>query len=89
MKRAEGEATGLIKTLRLTFAIYGIPDELSSDGRAEFVSHTTSQFLRQWGVHHRLSSVAFIHSNCRGHQNCQRLISRNVVKDGAINIDAF
>ena len=92
VERAEGGATGLIKTLRHTFATYGIPDELSSDGGPEFVSHTTREFLRQWGVHHRLSSVAFPHSNCRaevGVKTVKRLITGNVGKDGAINIDAF
>ena len=45
MVRAEGGATGPIKTLRLTFATYGIPDELSSDGEPGFVSHTTREFM--------------------------------------------
>ena len=48
VERAEEGATGLIKTLRHTFATYGIPDELSSDGRPEFVSHATREFLHQW-----------------------------------------
>ena len=92
VERAEEGATGLIKTLRHTFATYGIPDELSSDGGPEFVSHTTKEFLRQWGVHHRLSSVAFPHSNCRaevGVKTVKRLITGNIGKDGAISIDAF
>ena len=92
VERAEEGATGLIKTLQHTFATYGIPDELSSDGGPEFVSHATREFLRQWGVHHCLSSVAFPHSNCRaevGVKTVKRLITGNVGKDGAINIDAF
>ena len=92
VERAEEGATGLIKTLRHTFATYGIPDELSSDGGSEFISHATREFLRHWGVHHRLSSVAFPHSNCRaevGVKTVKRLITGNVGKDGAININAF
>ena len=92
VERAENGARGLIKTLRHTFATYGIPDELSSDGGPEFIAQATREFLRQWGVHHRLSSVAFPHSNCRaevGVKTIKRLITGNVGKDGNINIDAF
>ena len=92
VERDDNGAQGLIKTLWHTFATYGIPDELSSDGGPEFVAHSTREFLRQWGVHHRLSSVAFPHSNCRaevGVKTIKRLITGNVGKDGAINIDAF
>ena len=92
MERAKDGALGLINVLRHTFATYGIPDELSSDGGPEFVAHATRQFLHNWGIHHRLSSVAFPHSNCRaevGVKTIKRLITGNIGKDGAINIDAF
>ena len=52
----------------------------------------TRQFLHNWGIHRCLSSVAFPHSNCRaelGVKIIKRLITGNVRKDGAINMDAF
>ena len=92
VERAKDGARGLIDILRHTFATYGIPDELSSDGSPEFIAHTTRQFLLDWGIHHRLSSVAFPHSNCRaeiGVKTVKRLITGNIGKDGALNTDSF
>ena len=90
-KAADG-AQGLISSLRRAFATYGICDELSSDGGPEFTSIATSAFLRNWGVNHRRSSVAFPHSNSRaeiGVKTIKRLIVDNTGLDGNINTDSF
>ena len=91
LARARGGSKGLVEVLRHTFATYGIRDELASDGGPEFTAHETTKFLRDWRVHHRLTSVAFPHGNCRAEiavKTVKRIIAGNIGADGNINVDA-
>ncbi|XP_046554623.1 uncharacterized protein K02A2.6-like [Haliotis rubra] len=92
VERTAGGAPGLINCLRRTFVTFGIPDELSSDGGPEFTASATREFLHTWSVHHRLSSVAFPHSNCRaeiGVKTVKRMITDNTGPQGELDTDAF
>jgi hypothetical protein len=88
VKRTSGGAAGLVKSLREEFITYGIAEEIASDGGPEFVAAETQEFLRSWGVKHRLSSVAFPHSNCRaeiGVKSCKRLLMDNTGPNGELD----
>ena len=92
VERSQNGSTGLITSLRRTFVTFGIPEEMSSDGGPEFTATDTRQFLNNWGVHHRLSSVAFPHSNYRaeiGVKTVKRLLADNVGPDGNLDTDSF
>ena len=92
VERTQDGSKGLIEVLWWTYAIYGIPHELSFDGGLVFVSHITRSFLSDWGVHHRLSSMAFPHSNCRaefGVKTIKWLITNIVWPNGTLNVDKF
>ena len=89
---AENGAHGLIKVLRDIFATFGVAEEIASDGGKEFTADSTQQFLKDWCVRHRLSSVAYPHSNCRaelGVKQVKRIITGNISPSGSLNVDSF
>ncbi|XP_068219032.1 uncharacterized protein [Palaemon carinicauda] len=91
ISKSTGGAKGLINNLRRAFITYGIPEELASDGGPEFMATETNGILRDWGVHHRLLSVAFPHSNCRAEirvKMMKHLITNNTGTNGDLDTNA-
>ena len=57
-----------------------------------FPAEETQRLLSNWGVHHRLSSVALAHSNGRaelGVKTCKRMLMDNTGPNGEIDLDKF
>ena len=83
-------ARGLINCLRRMFAIFGVPAVLSSDGGPEFAAAMTEDFLKKWGVQHRISSAYNPQSNGRAEvavKSAKRLLRRNINQSGSLDSD--
>ncbi|MEL6802938.1 MAG: integrase, partial [Bacteroidota bacterium] len=89
---AQSGARGLVKCLRQWFSTFGVPCELTSDGGPEFTAELTSQFLKTWGVKHRVSSAYYPKGNGRAEvavKTAKRLMRANVGPGGTLNNDKF
>ena len=53
------------KCLRDLISRFGVPEEISSDGGPQFLSSSTKEFLKTWGVAHRVASAYYPRSNRR------------------------
>ena len=85
-------ARGLIACLRSSFATFGVPDELSSDGGPEFAAGVTKNFLETWDVKHRKSAAYNPQSNGRAEvavKSAKRLLMSNIGPNGSLNSDKF
>ena len=90
--RSESGADGLVKRLRETFVTFGIPEELTSDGGPQYTAGKTQEFLKAWGVRHRISSVANPHANCRDEvavKTVKRMLADNITANGSLDVDKF
>ena len=63
LSHGQANASRLILICRDIFQTYGAPEELSSDGGLPITSLPFKQFLQDWVVKHRPSSVAYPRSN--------------------------
>ena len=71
---------------------FGVPEELASDGGSTYTSHRTQEFLKTWGIKHRLSSAYTPHGNLRaevGVKSMKRLLQGNLGPNGELDTDAF
>ena len=85
-------AAALVRLLHTYFATFAVPNEISTDGGPESTAFVTQQFLKTWGVEHRVSSAYFPQSNGRAEvavKAAKRLLIANVSSSGDLNNDLF
>ena len=83
-------AEGLCTALRILFATFGVPYEISHDGGPEFIGDVFKEFMRRWGVKHQLASSYHPQSNGRAEvavKTTRRLLENNVAPDGSLDTD--
>ena len=87
-KHHQSTANGVTNIWQELFTVYGVPEEISTDGRPQFTSRSFLNFLKQWKIHHQCSFVAYPQSN--GHvkvaaKTSKGIIQENILPDGVLN----
>ena len=75
---------------RKVFELYGVAEEISSDGGPQFIATQFKKFLDDWGVEHRLSSAHYPQSNGRGEigvKVAKRIVYDHTSTDGSLDND--
>ena len=83
-------ARGLISCLCSLFAMYGVPEELSSDGGPEFSASTTNEFFKNWGAKCWILSAYNSESNSCTEvvvKSAKRLLRTNTSPKRSLNHD--
>ena len=77
------------KFLRQLCETYGCPVTCTSDGGPNLTSQVVEQMLENYGIHHRISSVANPHANARaelGVKMVKRMLRDNVSQNGGLDL---
>ena len=85
-------STNLIKALREYFSVFGVAEQICTDGATIFMSAELKSFFQTWAISHRVSSAYHPSSNKRAEvavKSAKRLIRENVANNGSLNTDAF
>ena len=83
-------SSNIIKALREYCICWGVPQSISTDGAANFTSNEIEEWLRRWGIHHRVSSYYYPRSNKRaevGVKSAKRMIMNNLGPNGTLHSD--
>ena len=82
----EASTEQVIKIFKNSFSTFGVAVNLSTDNDVRFRSHSFQEFLKSWGVSHRVSSDYNPHSNLRAEtavKSAKRILLDNTKSDGS------
>ena len=80
----------IMSQLRLYFARWGAPEQISTDGGTNLVSEEMTRFFKRWGVTVGLSSAHYPQSNGRAEvavKSAKRMLRGNIGASGSLNSD--
>lgn len=86
--RGQGGASTFVKVLRQLCDDFNVPESITTDGGPHYTAHDTLQFFEQYGIRHRLTSVANPHANARaeiGVKSAKRILRSNIGMNGSID----
>ena len=92
LKLPKDDTKHVILALRQYFTVFGVAEELCTDGASVYTSQEMQQFCEQWGVRQRISSAYNASSNKRaeiGVKSAKRLIRENTANNGSLETDKF
>lgn len=84
----QGGADTLVKVMRGLCNDFNIPEPVTTDGGPQYVAEETQKFFSQYGIKHRLVSVANPHANSRaeiGVKTAKRILRDNTGFNGSID----
>ena len=85
-------AKELISRLRERMVTFGVMDELATDGATVYTSTETKEFLKRFGIRHRVSSAYNPHSNQMAEgaiKAAKRMLRENTGAFGTLDTDKF
>ena len=89
---AAGGSMNIIGIFTKLFQDMGVPESLTTDGGTTYLSQSFQTLLKNYGVHHRVSSVGYPHGNTRSEiavKSAKRLLRSNMNERGDLDTIAI
>ena len=87
-----GTTKELLARIREYMGVFGVMEELATDGDTVYVSREAQDFFQRYDIRHRVSSSYFPHSNQRAEtavKAAKRMLQDNTGPGGSLDTDGF